>query len=212
MSAWIGGEMLKLTRVAHALGGIRAGRKRPRRTPALWMFTDAARLPDPACAARSLPRGAGIVFRAHGYDAPLAVGRALAQAARERGLVLLAGADPELAAAIGAAGVHLPERRLATIRRIRRAHPAWLVTAAAHSFRAIRRARAAGADAAFRSAVFPSHSPSAGPPIGPLRLALETRRAGLPVFALGGVGPQTARRLPGTGVSGFACVDAVRAP
>lgn len=207
MSTWIGGEMLTLARIAHALGGIRAARK-TRRGPAMWMFTDAARIPDPVSAARRLPRGAGVVFRAHGYAEPIETGRALARIARRRGLVLLAGADPHLAAAIGAAGVHVPERSLDAIRRIRRLHPLWTVTGAAHSFLAIRRARAAGADAVFRSAVFPSRSPSAGAPIGPLRLALEARRAGVPVLALGGVNAQTAPRLRGGGVCGFACVEA----
>jgi thiamine-phosphate pyrophosphorylase len=82
------------------------------------------------------------------------------------------------------------------------------VTTAAHSLRAARRARAAGADAAVVSAVFPSRSPSAGAPMGPLRLAALARAAGLPVYALGGVNEATARRLKDLPLAGLAAVDA----
>jgi thiamine-phosphate pyrophosphorylase len=43
--------------------------------------------------------------------------------------------------------------------------------------------------------------------MGPLRLALLARRAGLPVYALGGVNETTARRLKDAGLVGIAAVD-----
>jgi thiamine monophosphate synthase len=42
-----------------------------------------------------------------------------------------------------------------------------------------------------------------------LRLAAIVRGAPVRVFALGGVGSQSAGRLSGTGVSGFAVVEAL---
>ncbi|HKR90555.1 MAG TPA: thiamine phosphate synthase, partial [Phenylobacterium sp.] len=86
----------------------------------------------------------------------------------------------------------------------------WIVTAAAHSPAAVRRAKAAGADAAVVSAVFASRSPSAGPPIGALRLANLVRAAGLPVYALGGVNDRTAARLRSVGLAGLAAVEGFR--
>jgi len=148
------------------------------------------------------------VFRAFGAADAEAQAQRLKAIARSRGLKLLVGADAELAARIGADGLHLPERLAHQAPRLRRA--GWIVTCAAHSLMAARRAKAAGADAAVVSAVFPSASPSAGAPIGPVRLAMLTRRAGLPVYALGGLTNKTARRLMDAGLVGLAAVDGLR--
>jgi len=173
-------------------------------------FTDPERTPDPAAVAATLPRGAAVVFRAFGAADADTVGRRLKAIARRRGLTLLVGADETLAAKLGADGVHLPERSAAKSRRLKARHPAWIVTCAAHSPAAVRRALASGADAAVVSAVFPSRSPSAGPPLGPVRMAAIARAAGLPVYALGGVNNKTARRLKDAGLVGLAAVDAFR--
>ena len=169
------------------------------------MFTDPVRTPDPVALARRTPRGGAIVYRAFGAADAELVARRLKAVARARGLILLIGADAKLAARIGADGVHLPERLAHRARALRR--PGWLVTAAAHSIRA---ARAAGVDAVVISAIFPSSSASAGAPIGPVRLARMVRAAGRPVYALGGVTNETARRLLPTGVVGIAGVEAFR--
>jgi thiamine-phosphate pyrophosphorylase len=95
--------------------------------------------------------------------------------------------------------------RAAALRR-----PGWIITAAAHTPRAARRGLAWGADAVVVSAIFPSSSPSAGSPIGPLRLAQIVRQAGGPVYALGGINDETARRLLPAGVVGLAAVEALR--
>jgi thiamine-phosphate pyrophosphorylase len=160
---------------------------------------------------RRLPRGAGVVYRAFGDPLAVAKGRRLALSARRRGLMLLVGADAGLAAAIGADGVHLPERAAAKAGAIRRARPSWIVTCAAHSRHAIVRARRSGADAVVVSPVFASASPSAGRPLGPLRLAQIVTGAGLPVYALGGVSAATARRLIRSGAAGMAAVEALSA-
>jgi thiamine-phosphate pyrophosphorylase len=172
-------------------------------------FTDPTRVPDPAAVIARLPRGAGVVYRAFGAADAVAEGRRLTRLARRRGVLLLAGADAGLAAAIGADGVHLPERAATKARGVARLRPGWIVTCAAHSAAAIVRARRSGADAVFVSPVFPSASPSAGRPLGPLRFARLVRGAGLPVYALGGVNAQTARRLAGSRTAGIAAVEAL---
>ena len=160
--------------------------------------------------AERLPRGAAIVYRAFGAaDAPARRAR-LASIARRRGLILLIGADAGLAAALGADGVHLPERLAHRARRLKAAHPGWIVTAAAHSTRAARAALAAGVDAAVVSTVFESRSASAGRPLGPVRLALLVRAVGGPVYGLGGIDNKKARRLIDAGLVGLAAVDAFR--
>ena len=155
-----------------------------------------------------LPRGAAVVYRTFGAADAEERARGLARIARRRGLKLLIGADADLAARIGADGVHLPERMAAQAQRLKR--PGWIVTAAAHSSWAARQGLAAGADAVVVSAIFPSGSPSAGKPIGPVRLARLVRDAGGPVYALGGINDKTARRLLPAGLVGLAAVEALR--
>jgi thiamine-phosphate pyrophosphorylase len=174
--------------------------------PPLLLFTDPQRTPDPVAAAMALPAGSGVVYRSFGAADAGRVAYDLRQVARARGLVLLIGADVALAQACGADGVHLPERLAHLAARLRR-RPGWWVTTAAHSLPAARRALALGADAVVVSAVFPSNSPSAGRPLGPLRLAALTRAAGGPVYALGGIHTKNARRLLASGVVGLAAVE-----
>jgi thiamine-phosphate pyrophosphorylase len=173
----------------------------------LLVFTDPARTPDPAALASRLPPGAALVYRAFGAADAEVVGRRLLKIVRARRARLLIGADAALAALIGADGVHLPERCAFRARRLKAQRPAWLVTTAAHSGWAARRAWAAGADAAVVSAVFPSRSPSAGRPIGAPRLAQIARQAGLPVYGLGGVNDRTAGQLKDLPLGGLAAVE-----
>ncbi|UTP39648.1 thiamine phosphate synthase [Phenylobacterium sp. LH3H17] len=192
-----------MARTAAALGARGAWRK-----PSLLFFTDPDRTPDIEAAMLRLPRGAAVVYRSFGDPKAERRARGLLAIARARGLFLLIGADAELARRIGAHGVHLPERLAAQARGLGR--PGFRVTTAAHGLRAARRAFAWGADAVVVSAIFPSASPSAGSPMGPVRLAILVRAAGGPVYALGGVNDKTARRLLPTGVVGIAAVEALR--
>ncbi len=203
------GETTRLWRAAASLGRTRRSGKG---LPSLWFVTDPERTPDPAAVAGRLPRGAGVIFRGFGRGDAVATALQLANLARRRGLILLIGADEGLAARVGASGVHLPERMSGRLRRIRGRRPGWIITLAAHSPRALRRAGAVGADAVLFSTVFASRSPTASAPIGPVRLGRLTRGSSTPVFALGGVDASTAKRLCGTGVAGFAAVDAFERP
>jgi thiamine-phosphate pyrophosphorylase len=197
-----------LARTAAFLGR-RAGARKT--LPSLLFFTDPVRTPVPEAIAARLPRGAAVVFRPFGAADAEARAQRLKAIAKARGLILLIGADAGLAARLGADGVHLPERLAHRARRLKAAHPGWIVTAAAHSARAARRGLAAGADAVVVSTVFISRSTSAGRPIGPVRLALLVRRVNGPVYGLGGVDNKKARLLKDTGLAGIAAVDAFRA-
>jgi thiamine-phosphate pyrophosphorylase len=175
-------------------------------------FTDPLRTPEPEAVAARLPRGAAVVFRAFGAaDAGERAAR-LRTVTRRRGLLLLIGADARLAVACGADGVHLPERLAARARRLKAAHPRWIVTAAAHGLAAARRGAASGADAVVVSPVFASASPSAGRPLGPRRIAAIARRAGAPAYGLGGIQHENAPLLLDTGLAGLAAVGALADP
>jgi thiamine-phosphate pyrophosphorylase len=175
--------------------------------PTLLFFTDPERTPDPVAIAERLPRGAGVVFRAFGTSDAVQTGLRLAAVARRRRLTLLVGADPALASAIGADGLHLPERLVRGAARLRR--PGWIVTGAAHGLGAAKAAARAGLDAVVISPVFPSRSASATRPLGVLKFTGLVRQAGLPAYALGGVTRCTARRLLRSGAIGLAAVEAM---
>jgi len=183
----------------------RAGRAAPH----LWFLTDPARTPDPVEAIAALPRGAVVVYRTFGAPDRLAVARELRRITRGLGLKLLIGRDWRLAAAVGADGVHLPQRLMGMGPRLRRARPHWLISAAAHDAAAIVAASRMGLDALLVSAVFPSRSPSAGRALGPVRFAALTARSRVPVIALGGVNDATAVRLRSGKAAGLAGVDSL---
>lgn len=128
--------------------------------------------------------------------------RRLAAIARLRGLKLLIAADPELAARVGADGVHWPEARAPEARG------GGLVTMSAHDPSAIARAEALGVDACVLSPVFPTRSASAHKALGLFHASQLARAARVPVIALGGINAETARTLSGRGFAGCAAVDA----
>lgn len=182
-----------------------AGRRS--RLPPLLLLTD-ERIPDPRPLVRRLPPGCGVVLR-H-YESPERAELAcdLARLCRARRLVFLVAADASLAAAVRADGLHLPEglartaaRPLAWLRR-----RGGLLTVAAHSPAALRRAARLGADAALLSPVFPTASHPESRPLGPRRFAALARSSPLPVYALGGVNARRMRLLAGSGAAGVATV------
>lgn len=178
------------------------------RLPRLVLMTDERRLPDPIAVLDGLPQGAAVILRHYGV--PLlereALGLRLAAACRRRGLRLLIAADPGLAVRVRAGGVHLPEAMLRGAPRMWRLwwRRGWLVTAAAHSPAAIRRAAAAGVDAVLLSPVFVTPSHPDARVLGPLRFASLAAPSPVPVYALGGVDTRTVRRLAGSGAAGIA--------
>lgn len=200
------GELEVLSRTAAAFSPRTA---RGRVLPNLLFFTDPARVPSPETVAERLPPGAGIVFRPFGAEDAVERGRRLRAIADARGLILLAGAHPALAEGIGADGLHMPERLIEDIPRLRAEHGRYLITAAAHDRPAVEAAERAGADAVVVSPVFPSNSPSAGRPLGVEGLRDLVSATILPVYALGGVRADRVAQLAESGVVGIAAVEAL---
>ena len=176
--------------------------------PPLIFVTDPDRTPRPWEIAARLPAGAAVIHRAFGRPGAEADARRLRDVTRAAGVRLLIGLDVAQAVAVGADGVHLPERALDQADEARGAGLA-LVTGAAHSPEALARAAALRLDAALLSPVFPTASPSGGAALGPERFAAWTRAAGLPVIALGGVHAGNAAVLADSGVCGLAGAEGV---
>ncbi|MCC7015960.1 MAG: thiamine phosphate synthase [Rhodospirillales bacterium] len=201
-------------RVAPAGAHSHDGRRRARRLPALLLLSDERRLPDPLAALDRLPRGAGVVFRHYGVTERAALARALVRKGRALGIRVLVAGDARLASAVRADGLHLPEARLGAPLGLgpRERRKSMIVTIAAHSLRSVFRAARLGADAAVLGPVFPTASHPGAVPIGPLRFARFCRKSPIPVYAIGGIDPETALRLKDSGAAGIAGIGAIRLP
>ena len=178
--------------------------------PPLLALTDPQRTPDPLALAAALPPGSGLVYRHFGAEDRFRMALALARIARERDLVFLVSADADLARACDADGQHFPEARLIEAMRARRRGDPGLFAAACHSRQALARAAEMGVDVALLSPILPSQNPSATRPLGLMRASRLIQTTPLPVYALGGINAQTARRIKGFGFSGIAAIGGIR--
>ncbi|RZJ75846.1 MAG: thiamine monophosphate synthase [Brevundimonas sp.] len=149
------------------------------------------------------------MFRAFGRDDPSSTRRRLRAATRAAGVRLLVGLDVGLAEALGADGLHLPERALGEVDAVRAAHPDWLLTGAVHGGSAAMAAPTV-LDAVVLSPIFPAGGASATKPMLGVE-ALQETAARRPTYALGGIDTETAPGLIGSGACGFAAISAVEA-
>jgi thiamine-phosphate pyrophosphorylase len=178
--------------------------------PPLILMSDQERLPDPVPLASRLPPGAAVMVRHRDPYARRRLAERLTPLCRAHALRLIVADDAALARDIDAFGLHLPEERAAaadagTVRR------QWtgMLSVAAHSPKAVRRAAAIGADAAVLSPVFATPSHPDARAIGVMRFHAWCRGARLPVYALGGVNMVNAGRLVSPRIVGIAGIGGV---
>lgn len=187
----------------------RGGDRTPPALPPLLFLTDPDRTPRPWETAARLPAGAGVVFRHFGRADANETALRLREATLDSGCLLLIGLDAALAEAVGADGVHLPERALDQAAALAAARPDWRITGAAHSRATM---NAPGLDALVVSPVFPTRGPSAGrAPLGVPVFSEWIAAAPCPVYALGGIESGNARALIGSGACGLAGVSEIQA-
>jgi thiamine-phosphate pyrophosphorylase len=165
----------------------------------LVLFTDEAKR-DWLGAARRLPPDSIVVIRGRGAGARAALFELL----RPLPLRLLIADDPELA--LEADGLHLPEKRAREAGHWRARRPHWIITASAHSLRALM--TLSHLDAVFLSPVFATASHPGAVALSPLRAAFIAAQAQLPVYALGGVTAGNATLLAPS-FSGIAAITAL---
>lgn len=124
---------------------------------------------------------------------------------RLRGVTLLLNTSVETAAALDADGVHLNAARVALLRD-RPLPPSCLIGASCHDAIELARARAAGCDFAVLGPVAPTRSHPRREAMGWRGFGALADCAGLPVYALGGLGDDdvaTAWENHGQGVAGI---------
>ncbi len=182
----------------------------------LALMTDPSVHQDVLAAARSMPKGAAILYRHFGTDDRQEMAAKLRQITFARGQQLLIGNDPELAINCGADGVHFTRDAALTAPMLWRARcPDWLISMAGIKENAPDGVSGEGdyidyggdlsvLDGLMVSPIFASDSPSAGQPIGVKRLLSIAAVLGAPIYALGGVNEMTAEALEGCGLSGVA--------
>jgi 8-oxo-dGTP diphosphatase len=179
------------------------------RLPSLYLITPEAG-PDAktflTSLERCLARGLRLVqLRAPGLDA--AAYRVLAADAlalcRRHGAQLLLNAEPRLVDELGAHGVHLSSGRLRGLSGRALDASRW-VAASCHDAAELARARRAGVDFAVVSPVAPTATHPGATPLGWAGFAALAAQAGMPVYALGGLGMddlEAAWRHGGQGVA-----------
>ncbi|QTN19951.1 thiamine phosphate synthase [Brevundimonas sp. AJA228-03] len=196
---WAGARAL-----ARAAAAVRGGA--PSRVPPLLFFTDPRRTPRPWEIVARMPAGSGVVYRSFGANDARDTADRLRTVTAERGMALLIGMDSALAEAVGADGLHLPERALSAAYALSGRRPDWILTAAVHSVEAALAAR--DLDAVVLSPVFPAGGASSARTALGVQ-ALADVAANRPVIALGGITADTVADLVRTGATGVAAVSSI---
>jgi thiamine-phosphate pyrophosphorylase len=143
----------------------------------------------------------------------IVLGRELMALSAGHNALLSVSAEIAAAAAIGADGVHLPQR-LADAASVDAARQSLgdgaLIGISCHSLEEATAAQLLGADYVTLSPIFLTESkPGYGPALGAGRLAEMAAELDIPVLALGGIGPDNAAALNGCGVAGIAVMGLV---
>jgi thiamine-phosphate pyrophosphorylase len=111
----------------------------------------------------------------------------------------------DLAVACDAAGIHLPERDIATS-DARRLMGTRLVGRSVHSLESAMTAESEGADYVIYGPVWPSASHLGLAPVGLDGLAEVARSVRIPVLAIGGVTPERIAECHRAGAAGYAAI------
>ncbi|HVV41890.1 MAG TPA: thiamine phosphate synthase, partial [Nitrobacter sp.] len=127
---------------------------------------------------------------------------------RASGNKLLIANDADLAARLGADGIHLSEDRAGQAFHWRALHPRWIITAAAHNARTT---CLPALDAVFLSPVFATQSHPERVPLGGIMLRCIAMLARAPVYALGGIDDRTVARLMDAPLIGLAAIGGLSA-
>lgn len=190
--------------LARAAAAVRGGT--PSRVPPLLFFTDPWRTPRPWETVARMPAGSGVVYRAFGANDARDTADRLRAVTEERGIALLIGMDSALAEAVGADGLHLPERALSAAYALSGRRPDWILTGAVHSVEAALGAR--DLHAVVLSPIFPAGGTSAAKAALGVQ-ALAGVAAHRPVIALGGITADTVADLIPTGAVGLAAISSI---
>jgi thiamine-phosphate pyrophosphorylase len=168
-----------------------------RRLPRLLVLSDEARGFSLESQVARWPKRVAFIERTYGKTP---------QSHRAPGAIQLATCAPRQARRAKLGGLHWPEKSLK--RRHLSAIRGLIETTSAHGGLALAKASNAGFDAILVSTAFASDSPSAGRPLGAIRLARMQRAfPAAKIYALGGITLKTIKKLSRTRIYGVALVS-----
>jgi thiamine-phosphate pyrophosphorylase len=182
----------------------------------LYAITDHALIPPgqlTGCVARAIAGGASVIQYRNKQAADHECHReatALVTLCRQHNIPLIINDDADLAAAVGASGVHLG-RTDPPIRQTReQLGPRAIIGVSCYNDleRAIAAAQA-GADYVAFGRFFPSYSKPDAPPAGTTVLRRARRQLDLPIVAIGGITPGNGQSLLAAGANLLAAIHGV---
>ena len=144
-----------------------------------------------------------------GQDDFLVEARRFVALCREKGAVSIINDNVEIAAEVGADGVHVGQEDLACGRARAILGPDKIIGVSAHNVEEALAAQAAGADYLGVGAAFVSHTKGDAKPIAAETMAAITAAVDIPVVAIGGITRENLPTLAGRGLDGVAVVSAL---
>lgn len=137
--------------------------------------------------------------------------RELRKLTRHHGARLLINDRIDVALAVDADGVHLPENGM-PLRQARQLLPTKLIGVSCHNLAGAQAAQNGGANFITFGPIFSTPSKACyGPPVGLEQLAKAVAGASIPVFGLGGIDHQNLREVLDHGAAGVALISAILA-
>lgn len=162
--------------------------------------------------AAAIDGGAGIVQLREkhlDHDAFLREARRFVALCREKGVVSIINDAVDIAAAVGADGVHVGQSDLAAGRAREVLGPDKLIGVSAHSVEEALAAQAAGADYLGVGAAFVTGTKADAAPISRDTIRAITAAVDIPVVAIGGISRDNITELASCGLDGVAVVSAL---
>ena len=162
--------------------------------------------------AAAIDGGAGIVQLREkhlDHDAFLNEAQRFVALCREKGVVSIINDAVDIAAAVGADGVHVGQSDLAAGRAREVLGPDKLIGVSAHSVEEALAAQAAGADYLGVGAAFVTGTKADAAPISRDTIRAITAAVDIPVVAIGGISRDNITELAGCGLDGVAVVSAL---
>ena len=135
--------------------------------------------------------------------------RAVQKVCAAYGVPFIVNDDVELAARIGADGVHVGQTDMAAAAARSILGPEKIVGVTAKTVEQARAAAAAGADYLGSGAVFGSATKKDAKPMSPAQFAEICSSVDIPVVAIGGINSENMEELTGCGMAGFAIVSGI---
>ncbi len=138
------------------------------------------------------------------------LGRDIAATLERTGVPLLINDHPDIALACGAAGVHLGQDDLPVAEARRILGPERVIGVSVNTAEEARRAEREGADYVGAGPAYATATKGTDLPVlGPEGIERIKRAVGIPVVAIGGIGPANASAMDRAGADGIAVVSAI---